>query len=257
MELAVGLADFGVCSEERNHRIFICGGLDSQFRSRNECAMFDVATQKWSSLPRLNHARHCNRAQLLFANDLNPSVLMTFGGWTGTSRNSVEILDLRSSAQKWSVDESTTNEQTPHSGKGKRRKGRGRGLGVFNYPHSNCASVVKRVEERGGGKDNVNVIEDQLNGLTINDSRRDENVVMVCGHREGLFVETNVIEALEMRTRKWNTVARFTGADNHNPNQNLINAQQTPLPKDNSTIPMERYRKYHRHSNAYRFLTLI
>ncbi len=108
-----------------------------------------------------------------------------------------------------------------------------------------------------GGKDNVNVIGDQLNGLDINGSNGDENVVMVCGHREGLFVETNVIEALEMRTRKWHTVARFTGAENHNANQKMINAQQTPLPKDNSTIPMERYRKYHRHSSAYRYLTMI
>ena len=262
MELKMGLADFGVCSDERNHRIFICGGLDAQFQSRNECAMFDIATQKWSNLPKLNCARHCNRTQLLFANDRNPTVLMTFGGWTGTSRNSVEVLDLRSNAQKWTMDESMDRNDNGNDGgkqsvKGKRKKGKGRGLGMFNFPHSNCASIVKRVEEIENGKDNVKHIQKQLNGLNINEMRRDENVVMVCGHREGLFVETNVIEALEMRTRKWHTVATFTAAENHNPNQKLINAQQTPLPKDNSTIPMERYKKYHRHSSAYRFLTLI
>ena len=128
------------------------------------------------------------------------------------------------------------------------------GMGMFNYPHSNCASIVKQIE-------NEECIQKKMNGLNITNSQQQQpkkdNVVIVCGHRQGLFIETNVIEALDLRTRKWETIASFKYGKNFNVNQNIINAQQTSIPKDNSNIDVINLNKYHRHSNAFRYLTLI
>ena len=201
IELPVGIADFGECYDAMNDRIYICGGLDSQFRSTSNCGMCDLKTNKWISLPKLTHRRHCNQTQLLHSQ--NPNILMTFGGWTGISRTSIEILDLRSNLRKW---QSNTNNNP----------------NILNYPHSCSASTVKSIGIENGKNKNI---QQQLNGLNINNKphKKDENVVLVCGHRQGLFIETNVIEAWELRMRKWQTIAQFKCAKNHNIHQNLTN----------------------------------
>jgi len=244
VSLPIGIADFGLCQDTINNRMYICGGLDAQFKSLSQSVIYDIETNKWMNLPKLNYQRHCNETQLLYKNE-NPNILMTFGGWTGTSRNTIEIIDLRNNSNKWMIH---INDKKKKNKKG----GGGKGCGIFNYPHSNCASTVKSF----GNNQNSNDIQQRLNGLNINESK-DKNVVIVCGHREGLFIETNVIEALELRTKTWHTIARFKYASNCNINQNLLNAQQTAPPQNNQNIDIDNLRKYHRHSNAFRYLTLL
>lgn len=247
-EMPIGIADFGKCYDPINNRIYLCGGLDSQFRSLSNAICYDMETNKWLNLPKLNYQRHCNRSQLLY----NPNILMTFGGWTGMSRNTIEIIDLRSNSNKWKMcinDNKSTKNNTNNN------NNKQNGMGIFNYPHSNCASIVKQIENE--------CIQKKMNGLNIkskessSSSPKKDNYVIVCGHRQGLFIETNVIEALDLRTRKWETIAQFKYAKNFNINQNIINAQQTVLPKDNADIDVINLRKYHRHSNAFRYLSLI
>ena len=244
LELPVGCADFGICQDIINNRIYICGGLDSQFRSLSQSICYDMTTNKWLNLPKLNCQRHCNKAQLLYDNN-NPNILMTFGGWTGISRNTIEIIDLRSNSNKWVME--TNNNNNNNKSK--------KGYGIFNYPHSNCASIVKN---------NNNNIQQKLNGLNINKKnknknkiKQNENIVIVCGHRQGLFIETNVMEALDLRTRKWEKIATFKYGQNCNINQNLINAQKTALPVDNNNIDIINIKKYHRYANGFRYLTLL
>eukprot|EP01084_Bolivina_argentea_P178843 309109_1 len=104
VELSIAIADFGVTYDSIHDRIYICGGLDRQFKSLPNCVMFDIKTNKWHDLPPLNVERHCNKTELLYnVQHHNPNVLMTFGGWTGTSRNSVEICDFRDNSNKWQI----------------------------------------------------------------------------------------------------------------------------------------------------------
>ena len=54
VSLPIGIADFGLCQDIINNRIYICGGLDSQFKSLSESVMYDIQTNKWINLPKLN-----------------------------------------------------------------------------------------------------------------------------------------------------------------------------------------------------------
>eukprot|EP01084_Bolivina_argentea_P086176 155760_1 len=237
MELSSGIADFGICSDKINNRIYICGGINSQFKSLSKCLMYDIKTNKLLNLPNLNYERHCNKCELLYTN--NPNILITFGGWTGIARNTIEIIDLRNNINKWQININNNNNNKKNKNKN--------GYGIFNYPHACCTSIIKNIKHKNKNKRNKN-IQQQLNGLHINDkyeiknnnnynnNNNNENVIIVCGHKEGLFIETNVIEAFEIKTKTWHTIARFKYAQNCNINQNLINAQQKSVPLDNTNI---------------------
>jgi len=226
-KMPYGISDFGICNNNITNNIYICGGLNGSFKSVNTCIMYDINKNKWLNLPKMNMPRHfCNC--LLW----NNNTLMCISGFNVNNHKTIECLDLRSNNNRWSIMSKKINNKVIHN--------------TFNYNHTNGCNIVKLYSgiKNITGALNTNHFASPMNSNNINSNNIDntEHTIIVCGNKDGLFIETNYIEAYDMRNEKWNVIAKFKEPTTNN---------------NNNIISVQKQKEYHKYSYGLRYLTFL